>query len=157
MITIGLTTFSEHPSLIDGAKRKVRLTEYSGHFPVVELDTPFYAIPKVEVVTNWQKQVPKNFQFILKANRSERQFFLRYQTQFAILNQSSYSSFKSSLFANDIRHFKIIKQLLDTFIINRFEKGWIILVAFGIGQNERILIIHSIETNVTLGVAVNLN
>ncbi|AEB73853.1 DUF72 domain-containing protein [Lentilactobacillus buchneri] len=69
MITIGLTTFSEHPSLIDGAKRKVRLTEYSGYFPVVELDTPFYAIPKVEVITNWQKQVPDNFQFILKANR----------------------------------------------------------------------------------------
>jgi len=69
LITIGLTTFSDHPSLIDGAKRKVRLTEYSGYFPVVELDTPFYAIPKVSVVENWQKQVPDNFQFILKANR----------------------------------------------------------------------------------------
>ncbi|WP_439646141.1 hypothetical protein [Lentilactobacillus senioris] len=32
MITIGLTTFSDHPALIDGASRKVRLTEYSGHF-----------------------------------------------------------------------------------------------------------------------------
>ncbi|WP_040471825.1 DUF72 domain-containing protein [Lentilactobacillus kisonensis] len=68
MITIGLTTFSEHPSLIH-EKRKVRLTEYSAHFPVVELDTPFYAIPKVEVITHWQQQVPNNFQFILKANR----------------------------------------------------------------------------------------
>lgn len=69
MITIGLTTFSDHPALIDGVKRKVRLTEYSAHFPVVELDTPFYAIPKSTVIENWQHQVPKNFQFILKANR----------------------------------------------------------------------------------------
>ncbi|GAF36336.1 DUF72 domain-containing protein [Lentilactobacillus farraginis] len=69
MITIGLTTFSEHPALIDHAKRKVRLSEYSAHFPVVELDTPFYAIPKTTVIQHWQQQVPDNFQFILKANR----------------------------------------------------------------------------------------
>ncbi len=69
MITIGLTTFSEHPALIDGATRKVRLTEYSAHFPVVELDTPFYAIPKASVIANWQDQVSDNFQFILKANQ----------------------------------------------------------------------------------------
>lgn len=69
MITIGLTTFSEHPALIDHAKRKVRLTEYSAHFPVVELDTPFYAVPKVDVITHWQQQVPDGFQFILKANQ----------------------------------------------------------------------------------------
>lgn len=69
MITIGLTTFSDHPALIDGASRKVRLTEYSGHFPIVELDTPFYALPTVETVKGWQQQVPAEFQFILKANR----------------------------------------------------------------------------------------
>lgn len=69
MITIGLTTFSEHPALIEHAKRKVRLSEYSAHFPVVELDTPFYAVPKVTVIQHWQQQVSDNFQFILKANR----------------------------------------------------------------------------------------
>ncbi|GHP13120.1 hypothetical protein YK48G_05450 [Lentilactobacillus fungorum] len=68
MITIGLTTFSEHPSLIH-ENRKVRLTEYSAYFPTVELDTPFYAIPKAEVIAHWQQQVPQNFQFILKANQ----------------------------------------------------------------------------------------
>ncbi|MCP9332463.1 DUF72 domain-containing protein [Lentilactobacillus hilgardii] len=69
MITIGLTTFSEHPSLIDDSKRKVRLSEYSAHFPVVELDTPFYGIPRTEVIEHWQQQVSNNFQFILKANQ----------------------------------------------------------------------------------------
>ncbi len=68
LINIGLTTFSDHPSLI-GEDRKVKLSEYSAFFPVVELDTPFYAIPRREVIENWQHQVPDNFQFILKANR----------------------------------------------------------------------------------------
>lgn len=69
MISIGLTTFSDHPALIEDAKRKVRLSEYSGYFPVVELDTPFYALPTIGTITNWQAQVPAEFQFILKANR----------------------------------------------------------------------------------------
>ena len=69
MITIGLTTFADHPALIDGASRKVRLSEYSGYFPIVELDTPFYALPKAETVVGWQQQAPTEFQFILKANR----------------------------------------------------------------------------------------
>jgi len=69
MITIGLTTWSEHPGLINGDSRKVRLTEYVGHFPVVEIDTSFYGIPTVETVKKWQAQVPENFQFILKANQ----------------------------------------------------------------------------------------
>lgn len=68
LITIGLTTFSEHPSLIH-ENRKLRLTQYSAHFPVVELDTPFYAVPKIEVIQHWQQQVSDNFQFVLKANQ----------------------------------------------------------------------------------------
>lgn len=68
MILIGLTTWSDHPSLIHGKNRKVTLSEYAQHFPVVEVDNPFYGIPKIKTVENWQKQVPNNFQFILKAN-----------------------------------------------------------------------------------------
>ena len=48
MITIGLTTWTEHPSLLGGTE-KLTLTEYSGVLPVVEVDTPFYGIPKVSV------------------------------------------------------------------------------------------------------------
>ncbi|CAM3067302.1 DUF72 domain-containing protein [Lactiplantibacillus plajomi] len=68
MITIGLTTWSEHPSLLGGTD-KLTLTEYSGVLPVVEVDTPFYGIPRVTTVAKWQKAVPARFQFILKANQ----------------------------------------------------------------------------------------
>ncbi|MCI1688149.1 DUF72 domain-containing protein [Schleiferilactobacillus harbinensis] len=66
-ITIGLTTWTEHPSLLGGTK-KLTLSEYAGFFPVVEVDTAFYAIPKPLVVHNWRLQVPASFQFIVKAN-----------------------------------------------------------------------------------------
>lgn len=69
MITIGLVTFSDHPSLINGEDRQVKLAEYTGHFPIVELDTPFYGIPRESTILNWQQSVPDNFQFILKANK----------------------------------------------------------------------------------------
>lgn len=68
MITIGLTTWTEHPSLLGGTE-KLTLTEYSGVLPVVEVDTPFYGIPRVTTVAKWQKEVPAKFQFILKANQ----------------------------------------------------------------------------------------
>lgn len=69
MITIGLTTWTEHPALIGGEDRPVTLTEYAGRLPVVELDTPFYGIPKDTTIAKWQAQVPEGFQFILKANQ----------------------------------------------------------------------------------------
>lgn len=69
MISIGLTTWTEHPALIGGEDRPVTLTEYAGHLPLVELDTPFYGIPRTSTVANWQATVPDGFQFILKANQ----------------------------------------------------------------------------------------
>ncbi|WP_412989543.1 DUF72 domain-containing protein [Pediococcus siamensis] len=69
MITIGLTTWTDHPALIQQEERKVELTEYAGYFPVVEVDTSFYGIPRITTVENWQKAVPEKFQFILKANQ----------------------------------------------------------------------------------------
>mgnify|MGYP000015631738 FL=1 len=69
MITIGLTTWKEHPALIGGEERPVTLAEYAGRLPVVELDTPFYGIPRQSTVANWQAAVPDGFQYILKANQ----------------------------------------------------------------------------------------
>jgi len=69
MITIGLTTWTEHPALIGGDTRPVTLPEYAGHFPVVELDTPFYGIPRQSTIEKWQAAVPEGFQYILKANQ----------------------------------------------------------------------------------------
>ncbi len=69
MITLGLTTWNEHPALIHNEDRPVTLSEYSAYFPTVELDTFFYGIPRISTVENWQAQVPESFQFVVKANK----------------------------------------------------------------------------------------
>ncbi|WGN90554.1 DUF72 domain-containing protein [Ligilactobacillus faecis] len=68
MITLGATTWSEHQALIADI-RPVKLEEYAAFFPVVEVDTFFYAIPTVQTIENWQTKVPKTFSFVVKANR----------------------------------------------------------------------------------------
>ncbi|TPR22015.1 DUF72 domain-containing protein [Apilactobacillus timberlakei] len=69
MITIGLTTWSDHPALINDDQRKVKLNEYTGYFPTVEVDNPFYGIPRLTTIKQWQHHVPKDFQFVIKANK----------------------------------------------------------------------------------------
>lgn len=68
-VTMGLTTWSEHPALIHDEPRPVTLNEYAQHFPTVEIDTFFYALPQVTTIQNWLTQVPPTFQFIVKANQ----------------------------------------------------------------------------------------
>ncbi|MDN6639599.1 MAG: DUF72 domain-containing protein [Tetragenococcus sp.] len=64
MIRIGCTSFKEHTYLT--GKKETSLFEYAAHFPLVEMDTSFYAIPKQAYVEEWLKQVPEAFQFIMK-------------------------------------------------------------------------------------------
>lgn len=72
MITIGSVTWTDHPLFTDdphNPQKKSTLVRYAQHLPTVEVDMPFYRLPTVAMIKKWQKQVPKNFQFILKANR----------------------------------------------------------------------------------------
>lgn len=64
-----MTTWTEHPVLIHNEQRPVTLNEYAQYFPLVEVDTFFYALPQVTTIQNWLSQVPINFQFIIKANQ----------------------------------------------------------------------------------------
>lgn len=64
MIDIGCTSFKEHTYLT--GKKETSLFEYAASFPLVEMDTSFYAIPKQAYVKEWLKQVPDSFQFIMK-------------------------------------------------------------------------------------------
>ena len=68
IVTIGLTTWREHPALIGGQNRPVKLSEYAAWFPTVEVDTFFYALPRLETVANWLGNVASGFQFIVKAH-----------------------------------------------------------------------------------------
>ncbi|MFF5995920.1 DUF72 domain-containing protein [Lysinibacillus sp. KU-BSD001] len=68
MITIGLTGWGDHPMLYsDVTSAQDKLFDYSGHFPIVEVDTSFYAIPNNRHVEKWCSETPHNFQFVLKA------------------------------------------------------------------------------------------
>lgn len=68
MINIGLTGWMEHPLIAPDKKRQ--LEEYASHFPFVEMDTSFYAIPSTKNIQGWIDKTPKPFQFIPKAFKS---------------------------------------------------------------------------------------
>ena len=65
MITIGLTTWSDHPLIASDKKRQ--LEDYASHFPFVEMDTSYYGIPSENSIQSWMSKTPANFQFIPKA------------------------------------------------------------------------------------------
>lgn len=68
MIYIGLTGWGDHDSLYThDIKPKDKLSEYSSHFPVVEVDASFYAIQPLHNALKWVKDTPDNFRFVVKA------------------------------------------------------------------------------------------
>lgn len=68
MIRIGLTGWRDHDSLYDDKVRKQEiLTAYASYFPVVEVDSSFYAIQPQRNFEKWLKETPQSFQFIVKA------------------------------------------------------------------------------------------
>ncbi|MBD3108218.1 DUF72 domain-containing protein [Bacillus sp. AGMB 02131] len=68
MIYIGVTGWGDH-EYIYGTEiaARDRLQAYSEHFPIVEVDTAFYAIQPVRNSSRWVKETPDSFKFIVKA------------------------------------------------------------------------------------------
>ncbi|MGG3624799.1 DUF72 domain-containing protein [Bacillus gobiensis] len=68
MIYIGLSGWGDHDSIYPARlNSKNKLAHYSAHFPIVELDSSFYAIPPERNSVKWIKDTPDSFQFIIKA------------------------------------------------------------------------------------------
>ncbi|WNB92941.1 DUF72 domain-containing protein [Bacillus sp. NEB1478] len=68
MIKIGVTGWGDHDSLYpDGTPAKDKLAVYSGHFPVVEVDSSFYAVQPIKNYEKWVSATPKDFSFVVKA------------------------------------------------------------------------------------------
>lgn len=68
MIKIGVTGWGDHDSLYpDGTPARDKLAVYSGHFPVVEVDSSFYAVQPVRNFEKWVTATPKDFSFVVKA------------------------------------------------------------------------------------------
>jgi uncharacterized protein YecE (DUF72 family) len=68
VIYIGLAGWGDHDSLYtNGSSTKDKLREYASFFPIVEVDSTFYAIQPERNVRKWVKETPASFQFIVKA------------------------------------------------------------------------------------------
>ena len=68
MIQIGLTGWGDHPDVYHpSSTAKDKLLDYSAHFPIVELDSTFYAIQPERNIRKWIAETPDNFRFIVKA------------------------------------------------------------------------------------------
>lgn len=68
MILAGLTGWGDHPDVYSpGSKQKDKLTDYTGHFPIVELDSSFYAVQPERNIRKWIDETPDSFQFVVKA------------------------------------------------------------------------------------------
>ncbi|WII39720.1 DUF72 domain-containing protein [Paenibacillus thiaminolyticus] len=66
-IQIGLAGWGDHDIYPPGTKGTEKLAEYAKRFPVVEMDSSFYAIPSPERMESWAAQTPDGFRFVVKA------------------------------------------------------------------------------------------
>ncbi|WP_176585275.1 DUF72 domain-containing protein [Priestia megaterium] len=68
MIYIGVTGWGDHDSLYEaGVSSRDKLAVYAGHFPIVEVDSSFYAIQPTSNVEKWVNDTPESFRFVVKA------------------------------------------------------------------------------------------
>ena len=74
-ISVGTCNWADHtdfypPELERGRRQRDKLTFYAAYFPIVEIDTTFYGIPRPPVVEGWTERTPATFRFNVKAYRS---------------------------------------------------------------------------------------
>ncbi len=69
-IQIGVCGWGDHDDLYtQGVKAKDKLSVYASHFPIVELDSSFYAILPQKNYVTWVKETPDAFRFIVKPHQ----------------------------------------------------------------------------------------
>ena len=49
-----------------GTKRSAYLEEYAHRFPIVEIDSTFYGVPRAKTVQGWRERTPEHFKFAAK-------------------------------------------------------------------------------------------
>lgn len=74
-IAVGTCNWADHTDFYPGAlergrRQRDKLPFYAGYFPIVEIDTTFYGIPRPPVVEAWAERTPDAFRFNIKAYRS---------------------------------------------------------------------------------------
>ncbi|MFD0674049.1 DUF72 domain-containing protein [Cohnella sp. GCM10027633] len=67
-VVVGLAGWGDHNELYPpGTASKDRLAQYAEFFPVVEVDSSFYAIQPPERSARWCSDTPASFRFVVKA------------------------------------------------------------------------------------------
>lgn len=70
-IFIGVCGWGDHHALYtQGVKAKDKLAVYASHFPIVELDSSFYAILPQKQYQTWAEATPGGFGFIVKPHQA---------------------------------------------------------------------------------------
>lgn len=96
MLLVGLAGWGEHSTIYPpGTNVKDKLRAYGIHFPIVEVDTSFYAIPGKERMAQWVNDTPDGFGFIVKAYQGMTGH-LRGKTVYANVTEM-YSAFRECL------------------------------------------------------------
>jgi uncharacterized protein YecE (DUF72 family) len=68
MIQVGLAGWGDHDALYTaGFQPKNKLREYCRHYPIVEMDSAFYAVQPPERMTRYAEETHKDFRFVVKA------------------------------------------------------------------------------------------
>lgn len=68
MIYIGMTGWGDHDSLYQNQiSSRDKLKDYAGHFPIVEVDSAFYAVQPQKNAQKWVSETPEGFRFVVKA------------------------------------------------------------------------------------------
>ncbi len=70
-VLVGTCNWADHKDFYPpGLPAPERLAFYARFFPIVEVDTTFYGIPKPEVAERWVRSTPDSFLFNVKAYKS---------------------------------------------------------------------------------------
>ncbi|WP_394171773.1 DUF72 domain-containing protein [Guptibacillus hwajinpoensis] len=68
MIYIGVTGWGDHDDLYPpDVKSNEKLSLYASHFPIVEVDSSFYAVQPTRNFQKWADETPEDFRFVVKA------------------------------------------------------------------------------------------
>jgi uncharacterized protein YecE (DUF72 family) len=96
MIQIGLTGWGDHDDLYPvGTKATSKLNVYGSHFPVVEMDSSFYAVQPTDRMARWAAETPDSFSFLVKAyqgmtghTRGKQPYFKTTEAMYEALHES---------------------------------------------------------------------
>ncbi len=70
-LAVGTCNWSDHQGFYPpGLPAAARLAYYAGFFPMVEIDSSYYAIPQPSRTSAWAQQTPADFRFNIKAYRA---------------------------------------------------------------------------------------